>query len=99
MSQIQKYPIPDNITEHCLITPAQYEEMYQLSIRDPDAFWGKQGKILARITPYSKVKNTSFALGNVSIIIVRKRRAESGSKLPRSTPALTRQSRRYYLGG
>ncbi|MWL73327.1 AMP-binding protein, partial [Escherichia coli] len=30
-------------------------------------FWGEQGKILDWMTPYQKVKNTSFAPGNVSI--------------------------------
>ncbi len=67
MSQIHKHPIPANIAERCLINPEQYTAMYQHSLQDPDAFWGEQGKILDWITPYSKVKNTSFAPGNVSI--------------------------------
>lgn len=67
MSQIHKHPIPANIAERCLINPEQYVAMYQHSLQDPDAFWGEQGKILDWITPYSKVKNTSFAPGNVSI--------------------------------
>jgi acetyl-CoA synthetase len=33
----------------------------------PDTFWGEQGNILDWIKPYQKVKNTSFAPGNVSI--------------------------------
>ena len=67
MSQIHKHPSPANIADHCLINPQQYEAMYQQSINAPDTFWGEQGKILDWIKPYQKVKNTSFAPGNVSI--------------------------------
>ena len=67
MSQIHKHTIPANIADRCLINPQQYEAMYQQSIDAPDTFWGEQGKILDWITPYQKVKNTSFAPGNVSI--------------------------------
>jgi len=67
MSQIHKHAIPANIAENCLINPEQYQEKYKLSVTDPNTFWGEQGKILDWITPYTKVKNTSFAPGNVSI--------------------------------
>ena len=67
MSQIHKHAIPANIADNCLITPEQYQSMYQQSVHDPDAFWGEQGKILDWIKPYKKVKNTSFAPGNISI--------------------------------
>jgi acetyl-CoA synthetase len=67
MSQIHKHPIPANIAERCLINPEQYQAQYQQSVTDPDAFWGEQGKILDWMRPYTRVKNTSFAPGNVSI--------------------------------
>ncbi|MFH8133076.1 acetate--CoA ligase [Pantoea osteomyelitidis] len=67
MSQLHKHPVPANIAEKALITAAQYQSMYQQSVQDPDAFWGEQGKILDWIKPFSKVKNSSFAPGNVSI--------------------------------
>ena len=67
MSQIHKHDIPANIADRCLITPEQYHENYQQSITAPDTFWGEQGHILDWIKPYQKVKNTSFAPGNVSI--------------------------------
>jgi acetyl-CoA synthetase len=41
--------------------------MYQASVQDPDAFWGEQGKILDWMTPYTRVKNTSYDPGHVSI--------------------------------
>ncbi len=67
MSQIHKHPIPANIAERCLINPDQYKAQYQQSITDPDTFWGEQGKILDWMRPYTRVKNTSFAPGNISI--------------------------------
>lgn len=67
MSQIHKHSIPANIADSCLINPEQYKAQYQQSVTDPDAYWGEQGKILDWIRPYTRVKNTSFAPGNVSI--------------------------------
>ena len=67
MSQIHKHPIPANIADRCLINPEQYLAKYHQSVTNPDAFWGEEGKILDWIRPYTKVKNTSFAPGNVSI--------------------------------
>jgi len=44
-----------------------YDAMYAASIADPAAFWGEHGKRIDWIKPYSKVKDTSYAPGNVSI--------------------------------
>ena len=46
---------------------AKYEAMYAASIQDPDAFWAEHGKRADWIKPFTKVKNTSFAPGNVDI--------------------------------
>ncbi|MFK8257962.1 acetate--CoA ligase [Erwinia sp. AnSW2-5] len=67
MSQSHLYPVPANIAENTQINAQQYASMYQQSVQDPDAFWGEQGKILDWIKPYTLVKNTSFAPGNISI--------------------------------
>ena len=56
---------PATPTPH--VNAQQYQEMYAASIADPDAFWGEQGKRLDWIQPYTKVKDVSFAPGNVSI--------------------------------
>ena len=44
-----------------------YENMYAASITDPDAFWAEQGQRLDWMTPFTRVKNTSFEHPNVSI--------------------------------
>ncbi|NIH12340.1 MAG: acetate--CoA ligase [Serratia symbiotica] len=67
MNPLHKYVVPSAIAEHTLITPAQYQRYYQQSVQDPEDFWGEHGKILDWIKPYTKVKNTSFDLGCVSI--------------------------------
>ena len=41
--------------------------MYRQSIEDPEAFWAEQAKRLDWIKFPTKIKNTSFAPGNVDI--------------------------------
>jgi acetyl-CoA synthetase len=48
-------------------TPEIYAKMYAESVADPDAFWGREGKRLDWIKPYTVVKNTDFTYGKVSI--------------------------------
>ncbi|HIP24042.1 MAG TPA: acetyl-coenzyme A synthetase, partial [Rhodobacteraceae bacterium] len=61
------YPPSKDFVANAHINAAQYDEMYEASISDPDAFWGEQGKRLDWITPYTKVKNTTFEYPDVSI--------------------------------
>lgn len=63
---VTKHPIPPGF-ENANVTPEQYKHLYAESIADPDGFWGREGQRLDWITPYTKVKNTDFTLGQVSI--------------------------------
>ena len=56
---------PNAPTPH--VDAAGYEKMYAASMQDPDAFWGEHGQRIDWIKPYTKVKNTSFAPGNIDI--------------------------------
>ncbi|NGX87261.1 acetate--CoA ligase [Rahnella sp. Lac-M11] len=67
MSQIHKHSIPASVAERALITPEKYQQYYQQSVEDPEAFWGEQAKVLDWIKPFTQVKNTSFAPGNIDI--------------------------------
>ncbi|MCE1915011.1 acetyl-coenzyme A synthetase, partial [Enterobacter hormaechei] len=67
MTKIMKHPIPIAIAEHALMNEQQYQQDYQLSLQDPDRFWGEKGKIVDWIKPYTKVKNTSFDPGHINI--------------------------------
>jgi acetyl-CoA synthetase len=60
------FPVPASIAERAWIDEAKYFRMYEESLKDPNRFWGEQGKRLHWVKPYTKVKNTSFA-GDVSI--------------------------------
>ncbi|WP_052096370.1 acetate--CoA ligase, partial [Paracoccus versutus] len=53
--------------EDALVQPADYARMYAESISDPDGFWGREGKRLDWIQSYTKVKNTDFTMGQVSV--------------------------------
>ena len=64
-------------------TPETYKAMYAESINDPDAFWGREGKRLDWIKPYTRVKDTDFTFGKVS----RSFNASSGSEKPLGTVA------------
>lgn len=67
MTQITKHPVPAEIAENALINEQQYNTEYQLSIQNPEQFWGEKGKIVDWIKPYTRVKNTSFDPGHISI--------------------------------
>jgi acetyl-CoA synthetase len=61
------YDVPAEWKSRGFIDEAKYKEMYAASVKDPDKFWGEQAKRITWIKPFTKVKNTSFAPGNISI--------------------------------
>jgi acetyl-CoA synthetase len=66
MSHESLYPVPDEVARKAWVDEKNYFKMYDSSLRDPQSFWGEQGKRLHWIKPYTKVKNTSFE-GDVQI--------------------------------
>lgn len=56
-----------DFTANAHVDAAKYDEMYAASIKDPEAFWGEQGKRIDWIKPYSKVKDVDYTYGQVSI--------------------------------
>jgi acetyl-CoA synthetase len=61
------YPVDQAFAAQANMSEAQYEKDYKRSIEDPEGFWGEHGKRVDWIRPYTKVKNTSYAPGHVSI--------------------------------
>ena len=53
--------------ESAYIDKDKYETLYAKSVEDPDTFWGKEAERLDWITPFTRVKNTSFAYPDVYI--------------------------------
>ena len=60
MSEIQVYPVREEVAANALCTEKQYFEMYKRSVTDPEAFWAEEGKRIDWIKPYSKIKDVSF---------------------------------------
>ena len=61
------YKVPAEAKSRAHIDNDRYVAMYEQSIKDPGGFWREQGQRISWFSPYSKVKNTSFAPGNVAI--------------------------------
>jgi acetyl-CoA synthetase len=61
------YQASEDFVATAHVDAAAYEARYAASITDPDGFWGQEGLRIDWIKPYTRVKNTSFAPGNISI--------------------------------
>jgi acetyl-CoA synthetase len=61
------YEVPEGWAERAYVDASKYREMYAFSSSKPDGFWDYHGKRIEWIKPYTKVKNTSFDPGKVSI--------------------------------
>ncbi len=61
------FPPSDAIAKNAHADRATYDAMYEASINDPEGFWAEHGKRIDWIKPFTKVKNTSFAPGNIDI--------------------------------
>jgi acetyl-CoA synthetase len=67
MSEDKLYAVAAEWKKRAFIDDAKYQDMYGRSIKDPNGFWGEQAKRIDWVKPFSKVKNTSYAPGNISI--------------------------------
>lgn len=54
------YPVPSEWAAKAKIDAARYQSMYAQAANDPDGFWREEAKRLDWMTPFTKVKNTSF---------------------------------------
>ena len=67
MSSSNTYAPSAEFAASAHVTAERYDEMYAASIADPEGFWAEQGQRIDWITPFSKVKDVDYTLGNVSI--------------------------------
>jgi acetyl-CoA synthetase len=63
----QVYEVPAEWSSRAYVDDARYLAMYERSVKDPDRFWAEEGKRIDWMTPFTKVKNTSFDPRHVSI--------------------------------
>ncbi|GGD99155.1 acetyl-coenzyme A synthetase [Gemmobacter megaterium] len=61
------YPPSSDFAANAHVNAELYATMYAASVADPAAFWAEHGKRIDWIRDYTKVKNSSFDYGNVSI--------------------------------
>ncbi|MBK1836432.1 acetate--CoA ligase [Azospirillum sp. YIM B02556] len=54
------FPVRPEIAATAHVNAEAYARMYEQSVKDPEGFWGEQGKRLDWIKPYSKVKDVNF---------------------------------------
>ncbi len=60
MSENLVFPVPDEWQSKAWADNARYQEMYEQSIAEPEAFWAEHGKRIDWIKPYSQIKDVSF---------------------------------------
>jgi acetate--CoA ligase len=65
--KLKTYKVPKKWKDRAFIDKGEYEKLYEKSVEKPDKFWGKDGKRIDWIKPYTIVKNTSFDYPDVSI--------------------------------
>ena len=61
------FPPSADFSKNAHVNRFSYGEMYAASLADPESFWAEQGERLDWITPFKKVKNTTFEHASVSI--------------------------------
>src|SRR5450631_550585 len=61
------YPVTPGWKQRAFIDDAKYLELYASSVADLDGFWAREAGCIDWIKPFTRVKNTSFGPGSVSI--------------------------------
>jgi acetyl-CoA synthetase len=61
------YEVPQDWAKRAHVDGAKYRDMYARSIKDPNGFWAQEAKRLHWFKTPSKIKNTNFGPGEVSI--------------------------------
>ncbi len=60
------FPIPEALVKTAHVNAAQYGQMYARSLSDPEGFWGDIARDFTWMSPWTRIKNTSFT-GNIHI--------------------------------
>ena len=56
------HKVPEDFAALAHLRQADYQRLYQESVKDPNGFWARMGRRIDWIQPYTKVKDTSFDL-------------------------------------
>lgn len=67
MSEGKTYPVLESASSRSLLTAADYQSMYQLSIENPEEFWAEQaGELLHWHEPWQQVHSSDFRSAQAS---------------------------------
>ncbi len=61
------YEVPAEFAARARIRRADYDRMYQESVRDPEEFWGRMGQRIDWMRPYTRARDVSFAAADFHI--------------------------------
>jgi acetyl-CoA synthetase len=61
------YEVPAEFAAKARYRREDYDRLYQESVRDPEGFWGRMGRRLDWMRPYTRVKDVSYDAGNFHI--------------------------------
>ncbi|PHZ85206.1 acetate--CoA ligase [Paremcibacter congregatus] len=64
---VKTYPVPESYAAAAHIDEEKYNDLYAQSLADPEEFWGAVGHRLDWMTPYTSVKDVSFAKEDLHI--------------------------------
>ena len=59
--------VSDSWSNQALINNSKYKKKYNLSVKENDKFWKKEGKRLSWIKPYTKIKDVKYSKDEVKI--------------------------------
>ena len=67
MSQEKVYPVPATFAANAHINSDRYQEMYQRSVDNPEAFWAEQAeRFVSWYKPWDKVLDWDFHQGTIT---------------------------------
>ena len=61
------YKLKSDWVKNGLVNKSIYEKKYKESLRNNNDFWGKEGKRISWIKPYTKIKDVTYSKTDVSI--------------------------------
>ncbi len=61
------FQVPEKWAKQALVNKAKYKKKYNLSIKENDKFWKKEGKRISWIKPYTKIKDIKYSKDDVKI--------------------------------
>ncbi len=59
--------VSDSWSNQALINSSKYKKKYNLSVKENDKFWKKEGKRISWIKPYTKIKDVKYSKDEVKI--------------------------------